>query len=75
MWAVLVEVDAPSGDQIADMAQAIDQVLIQTFVSHASIEALDEIILHRLTRRDVVLIDLAVFLPFQGRRSEAKLLG
>ena len=66
MWAVLVEVDAPCGDQIAGMAQAVEQMLIEAFVAHASIEALDEAILHRFARRDVVPIDFSVFLPFQG---------
>ena len=65
MWAVLVEVDAPSGDQIAGMAQAVEQMLIEAFVAHASIETLDEAILHWLAGGNVVPIDLTVFLPFQ----------
>ena len=32
MWAVLVEVDAPCGDQIAGLAQAVEQMLIEAFV-------------------------------------------
>ena len=65
MWAVLVEVDAPCGDQIAGMAQVVEQMLIEAFVAHASIEALDEAILHWLAGGNVVPIDLTVFLPFQ----------
>lgn len=67
MRPVVVEVDAPCRDQNASMAEAIEQVLIQTFISHPAVEAFDEPILHRFAWRDVVPINLAVFLPFQDR--------
>jgi truncated hemoglobin YjbI len=37
--AVIVKVVSPSRDQFASMSRAIKQALVQTFVSHASIEA------------------------------------
>ena len=47
------------------MAQAVEQVLVEQFIAHAAVEAFNEAILHRLARRDVVPVDLAVLLPFQ----------
>lgn len=35
----------------------------------AAVEAFDKPILHRLARRDVVLVDFPILLPFQGSRS------
>lgn len=67
MRAVLVEVDAPCRHQIAGMAQVIEQVLIQAFISHPAVEAFHKPILHWLAGSDVVPVNLAVFLPFQDR--------
>ena len=64
MWAVVVEVGAPCGDETTRMTQAVEQVFVQTLVPHMSVEAFDEAILHRLARGDIVPVDLAVFLPF-----------
>lgn len=63
----MVEVDTPRSDQVAGMAQAIEQMLFKTFISHSSVEAFDKAVLHRLTRSDVVQIDHPVFLPLQDR--------
>ena len=63
MWPVLVEVVTPSGNQIAGMAQAVEQVFIEAFVAHPAIEAFHEPILHWLARRDVVPVNLPVLLP------------
>ena len=65
MRAVVVEVDVPRRDQIACMAQVAEQVLIQTFIPHAPVEAFDKSILHGLARRDLMSVNLAVFLPLQ----------
>lgn len=71
MWSVVVEVGPPRSDQLAGMTQAVEQMLIQTFISHAPVEAFDEPVLHRFAWCDVVPINLAVFLPLQDRiRSE-----
>ena len=67
MWAVVVEVCAPCRHQIAGMAQAVEQMLVQAFVAHAAIEAFHEPVLHRFARCDVVPVDLAIFLPFEDR--------
>ena len=67
MWAVVVGIGAPCSDQLAGMAQVDEQVLIQTFISHASVEAFDEAVLHWLPRRDVMPVDFAIFLPFLDR--------
>ena len=65
MRAVVVEVGAPGRDQNASMAQAIEQVLVQAFVAHPAVKAFHEPVLHWLSRRDVMPVNLAVFLPFQ----------
>ena len=64
MWSVVVEVGLPRSDQLAGMAQTVEQMLIEAFVAHASIEALDEAVLHWLAGGNVVPVDLTVFLPF-----------
>jgi hypothetical protein len=65
MWAVVVEVGTLCRHQIAGMVQGVEQVLIQGFIPHASIEAFDESILHWLAADDVVPVDLTIFLPLQ----------
>lgn len=40
MGATVVEVSAPSRHQIAGMAEVVEQVLIQTFICHAPVDAL-----------------------------------
>jgi hypothetical protein len=42
-------------------------VRIEALVAEATVQALDEAVLHRLARRDVVPLDLAIFLPLQDR--------
>ena len=64
MWAVVVEAGAPFRHQIAGMGQAVEQVFVQAFISHPPIEAFYDAVLHWFSRRDVVPVDLAVFLPF-----------
>ena len=48
MWAVVVEVGAPCRHQIAGIAQAVEQMFIQVFMPHSSVEAFDEAVLYRL---------------------------
>ena len=50
------------------MAQAVEQVLVQTFISHPAIECFNKPGLHGLARHDAVPFDLAVLLPFQDQR-------
>ena len=65
MRAMVIEVVAPYCNQMAGMAQAVEQVFIQALISHPTIEAFDKAVLHRLARGYVVPLDLAIFLPFQ----------
>ncbi len=67
MWAVVIVVGAPCRDHAAGMAQRRYQVLVEAFLAHPSVEALDQAVLHGLSRRDVVPADLAVLLPFEHR--------
>lgn len=64
---MVVEVVAPCRHQIAGMAQGVKDVLVQKFVPHPAVEALHKAVLHGLTRRDVMPLDLAVCLPLQDR--------
>ena len=47
------------------MGEAIEYFLVETFVSEFPIEAFDEAVLLRLARRDVMLGDTCLVLPFQ----------
>ena len=67
MWAKVVKVIAPSHHQIARMVKAIEQMLVQALVTPATVDAFNIAVLHWFTRRDVVPIDFAVFLPLQDR--------
>ena len=57
MRRVMVEVGAPRHNQIAGMAQVIEQVLIQLFVSHTAIEAFDKTVLHWFVWRNPPPVD------------------
>ena len=63
----MVVVVAPCRDQVAGVAQAGEQVLVQAFIPQTTVEALDEAVLHRFAGRDVVPFDLPVLLPCQDR--------
>ena len=65
MRAVVIVVVAPCRNQMAGMAQRREQVLVQAFVPQATIEALHEAVLHRLSRCDVVPFNLPILLPFE----------
>ena len=68
MRAVVVVVVSPCTDQLAGMAEAGEQVLVQAFVARAAVEALDQAILNRFAGSDVMPLDTAFFLPAQDRR-------
>ena len=53
----------PFGDRGAGMGQAVKQGLVQKLIAHASVEALDEGVLHRLARRDVMPVDAMLRRP------------
>lgn len=62
-----VIVGAPCGQRDAGVVQRRKQCFIQQFVAQSAVEALDERILGRFARRDVVLVDLAVIGEGQDR--------
>lgn len=47
MWALMIEVGAPFQHQIACMAQGVEQMFIQQFVTHATVKAFYKAVLHR----------------------------
>src|SRR4030081_401897 len=67
MRSVMVVVDPPSLNNLASSVQSAEQMLVEAFVAEATIEALDEAILHRLARSDVVPFKGVILLPLQDR--------
>jgi hypothetical protein len=67
MRGVMVVIDRPSLDDLAGGLQAAEQVLVKAFIAEAAVEALDEAILHRLARSDIVPFDGVILLPLQDR--------
>ncbi len=65
VWEMVVVVVAPGRGQLPGVAQVGKQGLVRALVKEASIEALDEAILHRFSWRDIVPCDLAILLAFQ----------
>ena len=63
---VQVIVASPIFDDLPGITVAGEQILIEAFVAQASVEALDETVLHWLTRRDVMPLYSMVLLPFEG---------
>lgn len=67
MGSVLVVVVPPVADDLAGMAIAGEQMLVEAFVSEPAVEAFDEAVLHWLARCDVVPLDAAFLLPLEHR--------
>jgi hypothetical protein len=63
--SVGVVVDPPFFDDLARLLDVGEQVFVEAFVAQAAVEALDEAILHRFARRDVVPFDGMLLLPSQ----------
>ena len=59
----MIAVVAPGPDQVAGVAQVGDQVLVEALVPQASVEALDDPVLHGFPRRNVAPFNAALFLP------------
>ena len=49
------------------MAQVVEEVLVQEFIAHSTVEAFNEAVLHGLAWSDVVPFDLAVIHELQDR--------
>jgi hypothetical protein len=58
-----VEVCDPGRDLGSGVVEIEEQRLIEQFVAHATVEALDEAVLHGLARRNQVPVDAVVFAP------------
>lgn len=67
MWAVVIIVVAPCRDHSACLAQRREQMFVEAFLAHPSVEAFDKAVLHGLSWRDVMPTDVSVFLPFEHR--------
>src|SRR4051812_43249941 len=63
MGSVQIIVVPPVVDDLAGMAVAGEQVLVEAFVSEPPIEAFHEAVLHGFPRRDVMPFDAAILLP------------
>ena len=67
MWTDSIIVDPPCLDDAASLAEAVEQVLVETFVPQAAIERFHERILCRLPGCNVVPFDAGLLHPFQDR--------
>ena len=67
MRPVVIVVCAPCRNHAAGMAQRREQVFVETFLAHPTVEAFHQAVLHGLAWRDVVPTDLAVLLPLEHR--------
>ncbi len=63
----LVVVVGPDRDLCPGMIEAKEQALVEKFVAHATVEALAEAVLHRLSRRDKMPDDVVVLRPGEHR--------
>lgn len=66
MRAMVIVIVTPGRDQLSGVAQVVEQLFVQALVPEAAIVAFHEAVLHGLSWRDVVPLDLPVFLPFQN---------
>lgn len=60
-----VVVDAPGLDDPPSLGECREDVLVEAFVAHPAIEALDDAVLHGLSGRDVVPLDALLGRPAQ----------
>ena len=65
MWALRVVIIYPGRDQIAGMGEVAKRGLVKKLVPHATVETLDESILHGLSWRDVMPFDPVLGAPFR----------
>lgn len=62
VWPFIVIVDAPSLDDLSGMVVAGKQMLIP----QATVEALDEAVLHGLAGLDIMSLDLGILAPLEN---------
>jgi len=65
-----IVVEPPFFDGLACLAVTGKEMLVQAFIAQTADERLDQAILHRLARLDVVPGDSAIVLPFLLRRTD-----
>src|SRR5690606_4027738 len=71
--SLAVVIADPFANRAAGMAEAEEQRLIEQLIPHPAVEALDECILHRLSRRNIVPVDLVLRRPGEdGVRRELR---
>ena len=63
----MIVVGAPCRNHAAGMAQRREQVFVEAFLAHPSVEDFDQTVLHGFAWGNVVPVDLAVLLPFEHR--------
>jgi hypothetical protein len=63
VWSPDIVVDPPSFDDPAGFSETCEQMFVKAFVAQSAIEGLDEAVLRRPTRRDVVPFDAMFLLP------------
>ena len=63
----IVVIITPDGQFSAGVGQAVEQFLVEKLIAQRAVEGLDEPVLLRLARVDVVPFDLILARPFQDR--------
>ena len=65
MGSVVIVVAPPCVDDEFGVAKAVEEMLVETFVTQSAIEAFNKAVLHRLTRCDEVPGHTALLAPFE----------
>ncbi len=67
----MIVIVPPAPQYLSGVGETVEDFLVEAFVTELAIEALDEAVLLRLARRDVVPGDAGLVLPFQdGARGQ-----
>ncbi|QFT33925.1 hypothetical protein FIV00_25745 [Labrenzia sp. THAF82] len=69
MGPVSVVVVFPCGDLGSGFRKRREQRLVETLIPEATVETLDETILHRFSRCDVMPVDTCHLIPFEDRHA------
>lgn len=67
MRPVVIVVVAPCRNRMAGVVQRREQVFVQAFLAHPSIETFHQAVLHGFAGSNVMPADLSLLLPFQRR--------
>ena len=63
MWPEIIIIVRPFRDGASGVIEAEEQAFVEQFVAHAPVETLDIAVLHGLSRRDVMPLDLVILRP------------